>query len=76
MNYGMLWFDNDPKIKLSEKIRLASQDYEKKYGQVPNQCYVNPDTSIAEGTVGNAIKITATPTILLGHIWIGVNTAL
>lgn len=74
MNYGMLWFDDDPKTKLAEKIKLASDYYKSKYGQTPNQCYIHPEMSVEDGAATELIKVTASPTILRHHLWIGVNT--
>lgn len=76
MNYGMLWFDDDPKTELSDKIKLASVYYEKKYGQAPNQCFIHPDTKTNDASADGGMKVTASPTILPHHLWIGVNTAL
>lgn len=74
MNFGMLWFDNDPKIALSEKIEEASAYYRKKYGQAPNQCIVNP-VMLSDGRVKlSSLKITASPMILPNHLWIGFST--
>ncbi|MCH7480460.1 MAG: hypothetical protein IIC79_03600 [Chloroflexi bacterium] len=76
MNFGMLWFDNDPKTGLSEKIEKASAYYRKKYGQIPNQCVVNP-SMLSDGEVNSPdLKVSASPTILPNHLWIGFNTAI
>ena len=76
MNSGMLWFDNDPKTGLSEKIENASTYYRNKYGQTPNQCVVNP--AMLSGGEANLpeLKISASPTILPNHLWIGFNSAI
>ena len=42
MNIGMLWFDNDKKTDLSDKIKRAASYYKEKYGQNPNLCFVHP----------------------------------
>ena len=42
MNVGMLWFDNDTKSELDQKIERAALYYRKKYGKVPNLCFVHP----------------------------------
>lgn len=76
MNYGMLWFDNDPKTDLSDKIEEASAYYEKKYGQVPNQCFINPEMGADKHDAAKLMKVTKSPMILPNHLWIGVNTAL
>ena len=67
MKYGMLWFDNSDKV-LEEKLRVASEYYEKKYGERPNTCHVNAK----ETADMNGVRIVSDPTILPNHIWIGV----
>ena len=42
MDIGMLWFDNDKKTDLAAKVGRAAEYYQKKYGQMPNLCFVNP----------------------------------
>lgn len=42
MNTGMMWFDNDPKTTLKEKVIAAADYYRQKYGHVPIACLVNP----------------------------------
>lgn len=39
---AMLWFDNDPKASVQEKIEKAAEYYLGKYGENPNVCSVNP----------------------------------
>ena len=67
---GMLWYDNDPKTSLADKIINAARYYFKKYGVIPNYCEVNPAT-FEEGTKVDKVKI-ATSKIQVNHIWIGV----
>lgn len=69
---GMLWFDNDPKSSLAVKVIRAADYYKKKYGKVPNKCYINPKDreKKLKGFV-NGIKIFTSPTIITNHIWIG-----
>jgi len=42
MNVGMLWFDNDPKSNLDNKIERAARYYRDKYGKTPTVCFVHP----------------------------------
>ena len=42
MNVGMLWFDNDPKTELDDKIKRAANYYREKYGNPPTVCFVHP----------------------------------
>ncbi len=71
MNYGMLWFDNDPTTELPKKIEQAASYYRKKYGKAPNICYVNPSMLSNENTKSKQIEIKSTPTIMPHHLWIG-----
>jgi len=70
---GLLWFDNDPHRPLEEKVKRAARRYKKKFGRMPNVCYVNPamlaqnrgptSLPISKGTV----KLVASPTVLPNH---------
>lgn len=41
VSLGWLWFDNDPKTSLEEKIAQAAGRFQQKFGQPPRLCYVN-----------------------------------
>jgi len=72
MNVGMLWFDNDPKKGLDEKITQAADYFKKKYGAAPDCCMVSP-TMLAEAQ-HQVVGVTVRPwrTVTPGHLWIGV----
>jgi len=71
MKFGMLWFDNNPKTALSEKVSEAIAYYFKKYGQQPNTCLVNP-AMLPEGQLQiGEITVRTWRTITPGHLWIG-----
>lgn len=74
MNSGMLWFDNDPKTPLPEKINQAADYYKRKYGKQPNLCVVNPRMLAQEKAAGGRIEIQASAAILPNHLWIGVDS--
>ena len=83
MNIGMLWFDNDPKSEIDAKIERASVYYRKKYGKVPNVCFVHPSmlnlpaTSNGKNLIkSGSIEVRISPTIRPNHFWIGVNGTL
>jgi len=67
----MLWFDNDPKTTLGQKIQNAVDYYAKKHGSKPNLCLVHP-SMINEPTTIDNIVIRPYPSILPGHLWIGI----
>jgi hypothetical protein len=72
MNVGMLWFDNDIKSEIKTKIKRAAVYYQKKYGQVPNLCYVHPSMVSGEAARADGIEIRTTKSVLPHHFWIGV----
>lgn len=71
MKSGMLWFDNDPKRPLTEKVERAAARFVEKYGQPANLCYANPATAEAQ-TIG-AITVKQARSILPNHFWLGVS---
>lgn len=72
MDYGMLWFDNDPKTDLPQKIDRAAAYYRKKYGRKPNFCFVHP--KMLGDTIQFKFPLNVKPSqsILLHHLWLGV----
>jgi hypothetical protein len=76
MNVGMLWFDNDPRTALTDKVARAADYYRQKYGLVADVCLVHPSTlgqphpDLIEGCAG---KVSIRPNRLIqpGHLWIG-----
>lgn len=79
MDVGMLWFDNDKERDLSAKVIRAADYYRKKYGNVPNLCYVNPNmlSPVKAGEKRESIKagdieIKPAWTVLPHHFWIGI----
>lgn len=81
MNVGMLWFDNDPKADLTNKIERAATYYRGKYGRSPNICYVHPSMTggAANGREGSeplragGVEVRTTRSVLPNHLWIGIN---
>lgn len=71
MKTGMLWFDNDPKAQLSEKVRRAADYYAKKYGQVPNICFVHPSMVGEEIVRTKSLEVRPSGLVLPNHFWIG-----
>ena len=81
---GMLWFDNDPKSALDEKIGRAAAYYLKKYGCAPTVCYVHPSMLVASGNSADlaslskdiclsGVAVKANRSVLPNHFWIGTN---
>ena len=78
MKTGLLWFDDDPRKQLEEKVLRAATHYEHKYGQSPSLCFVHPS---ALGDNGNgkrparkagAVEIRAGRSVLPHHLWLGM----
>lgn len=74
MNSGMLWFNNDSTMSLSEKVQQAVDYYVKKYGKQPDLCLVHPSMMDKNQRQLEINKLTIRPyrPILPGHIWIGI----
>ncbi len=72
MNTGMLWFDNDPKVDFLTKINRATDYYQKKYGQRPDLCYVNPGMIFDPPPKTSGIEVFTDQMILPDHFWLGV----
>ena len=71
MNIGMLWYDDDKKRSLEEKIDIAAKYYAKKYNKTVNMCIVNPLTMPVQVIIPG-IEVKANRSILRGHLWLGV----
>lgn len=71
MNVGMLWFNNDPKVDFSEKIKGAAEYYHAKYGVKPTACHVNP-ANIPDNYKTNGVEVIPNKSMLLNHFWLGV----
>ena len=69
---GMLWFDNDKKTTFFSKVERAVQYYKKKYGQMPDVCFVHPQM-VPKDNESPPVKleVKASPSILLHHFWLG-----
>lgn len=70
MDIGMLWYDNDPKKTLRNKVIQAADYYRQKYGRVPNCCFVNA-ASVEDLDLG-VLQLRTSRHILPGHLWIGI----
>ena len=77
MNIGMLWFDNDVKTDLNQKIQRAAIYYQQKYGRQPDLCYVHPSMANStqngnQGIKAGEIEVKTTKSVLPNHFWIGI----
>ena len=83
MNVGLLWFDNDPKTSLEEKVGRAARRHLQKFGRPATLCLTNPRTlagrangsepafqvKLAEGV----IKVMPARHVLPNHFWLGIS---
>jgi hypothetical protein len=82
MDIGMLWYDDDTKRPLGEKVARAVDYYKTKYGSVPTVCFVNPVTlndapdAAAGGSPSSllvaGVHIRSARNVMVDHFWIGV----
>jgi hypothetical protein len=72
MNTGMLWFDNDPRLDFMEKINRATEYYQKKYGQKPDLCFVNPAMKFDPSPKNAGIDVQTDHMIMPDHFWLGI----
>lgn len=74
MDIGMLWYDDDAKRKLEDKVSRAVAYYRTKYGTQPNVCFVNPAVlANGQATVTVGVHVRPARTILPHHFWLGVS---
>jgi len=76
MMSGMMWFDNDPKTALTDKVAHAAEYYHAKYGRTPDLCLVNPAMLKEPMIQAGRIQVRPMRTVLPGHLWIGVDEKL
>ncbi len=75
MKTGLLWFDDDPRKQLEEKVQRAATHYERKYGCPPNLCFVHPSVfGDGKQPVRKAgdVEIRTGRSVLPNHFWLGV----
>ncbi len=82
MKTGLLWFDDDPRKELEEKVLRAAAHYERKYGQAPDLCFVHPNAFNGNGNgkrgkKGGVVKageveIRPGRSVLQHHFWLGM----
>ena len=73
MDIGMLWYDDDGKRKLDEKVARAAEFYRAKYGAQPTECYINPG-ALGEGqpAVAAGVRLRPSRSIIKNHFWLGI----
>jgi hypothetical protein len=81
MEIGLLWYDDDPRRDLEDKVQQAARRYREKHGRWPNTCYVHPQ--VVADQMGQklqvlcpkrqriVIRVIPAPNILPHHYWLG-----
>ena len=77
MDIGMLWYDDDAKRQLDEKVARAVEYYRAKYGVAPTECYLNPGMLDANqpATITAGVRLKPNRTVIKNHFWLGVGEA-
>lgn len=75
MKVGLLWYDDNPKRDLAEKVGRAAQRYKRKFGAAPDICCVHPSAFGDNGSdkvqmVGD-VRVVSRPSVLRHHFWLG-----
>ena len=73
MDIGMLWFDDDAKRPLNDKVARAVEHYKTKYGAAPTMCFVNPSMLPKDAPeLAAGVQLRPARTVLVNHFWVGV----
>lgn len=70
MNKGMLWYDNNTKLNIENRVQKAVEFFIEKYGYKPQCCFVNPDMAEEPIKIKDNIKIVPNEKVLKNHIWL------
>ena len=73
MDIGLLWYDDDAKRPLADKVRLAALRYEQKFGVQPNLCLVHPGALADKALIVDGITVEGLPSVLSHHFWLGIS---
>ena len=76
MDIGMLWYDDDTKRQLDEKVARAVEHYRKKDGATPTVCFVHPSLLPHGPETAAGIPLRPAKTVMINHFWLGVADAI
>jgi hypothetical protein len=75
MKEGLLWYDDSSQRDLREKIGLAARRYKRKFGALPDVCYVHPSALDGNGNGAasqvQGVRVASRPSVLRHHFWVG-----
>jgi hypothetical protein len=72
MKEGLLWFDDDPKRSLDEKIVRAATRFQARFGFRPTTCFVNPRDFEGKPAEIAGLQLKTAPNVRPNHFWLGV----
>jgi hypothetical protein len=74
MKFGMLYYDDDPKCSLLDKVATAAAQYQRRFGSQANRCYVHPSALAGDAALVRAGALLVVPdsAVLVNHLWLGV----
>ena len=72
----MIWFDNDPHKNINEKIRLAVQYYQSKFGSQPTLCFLHPKLREKFLESESDVEVEFNLALSPDHIWVGIRHQL
>lgn len=75
MRIGLLFYDDDPKAEIEEKVRRAAARYQEKYGHAATACYVHPSMLTSGDCVMGGLDVYGQHSVLPNHLWLGVGDA-
>lgn len=73
MKLGLLWFDDDAKRKVLEKLDEAAERYAERFGVRPTLAHVNP--AQAEGLKHRRMRVCGDPGLRRNYFLLGVDEA-
>lgn len=73
MKQGWLWYDNDPKKPLDEKLTEAALKYKEKFGIEPTVCYVNPAHLDSKESSKGKVKLISASTVMPNYFWLEID---
>jgi hypothetical protein len=75
MKIGMLWFDNNPRMDIHQKIAKARAYYQEKYERVANMVFVHPSMVPTQDDITTPeYVVRPNRSIMPNHFWIGVDS--
>lgn len=73
MKLGLLWFDDDTKRKVVDKLDEAAERYMERFGVRPTLAHLNP--AQAEGVSHRRLRLSGDPGLRRNYFLIGVDEA-